>query len=127
MDRVLLVVDEFHRAYRDDPVGWVKYFMDRMEHPTLRVKELRDKIYNVVLITSEYAAVERILPRGYADPYMVWNLAREERALRRPQPAHRLRDAMADMRRKPQVRRRLEEVEMGCGEVPPRPSGEGEY
>ncbi|WP_148682330.1 ATP-binding protein [Pyrobaculum neutrophilum] len=78
VEKVLLVVDEFHHAYGDDPVGWVKYFMDRMEHPTLRVKELKNKIYNVVLITSEYAAVERILPRGYADPYMVWNLAREE-------------------------------------------------
>ncbi|CCC81966.1 ATP-binding protein [Thermoproteus tenax] len=75
---ILLIVDEFHRAYREDPVGWVKYFMDLMEHPTMRDEGLRDKIYNVVLITSEYTAVERILPKGYADPYMVWNLAREE-------------------------------------------------
>ncbi|WP_245218334.1 ATP-binding protein [Pyrobaculum islandicum] len=114
---ILLVVDEFHRAYRDDPVGWVKYYMDLMEHPSLRDEELRNITLNVVLITSEYTAVEKILPKGYADPYMVWNLAREERALRRPQPAYRLRDAMADMRRKPQVRRRLEEGGLGRGEV----------
>ncbi|ACB39078.1 ATP-binding protein [Pyrobaculum neutrophilum] len=75
---ILLIVDEFHRAYRDDPVGWVKYYMDLMEHPSLRDEELRNITLNVVLITSEYTAVREIAPKRYADPYMVWNLAREE-------------------------------------------------